>query len=241
LGLGGSKRLAKYVMHTRLSEQFENEVFWETVLRFLVQNPMLDPCYVRPIIDFVQWIKFENREETDERGRRVHLGAMEPNFSMKGRTVPALLRLVEVWEKEQAEANKPKPEAPNWIGSPLPDFEWREGEGHDTITYRIKQIRTIYGLREEGKVMNHCVATYYGSCVAGNTSIWSMTSEDAYGNAKKRMLTIELNKRLQIQQARGYCNQFPSYKEFSILRAWVEKHALQLSPDVQDYVGMLRM
>jgi hypothetical protein len=239
LGLGGSRRLARYIMNTHLGVAFENEAFWETVVRFLIQNPMLDPRFVKPIVDFLQWVKYENREIVGENGRTQHIGAMEPSFSMKGRTVPALLRLVEVWEKEQKEAQKPKPETPHWAGSLFSDFEWAEGTGHETITYRIKQIRTIYALREEGRVMNHCVATYYSSCVGGSASIWSMTREDAYGNAK-RLITIELNGRGKIQQARGYCNQTPNLKEYELMQLWAEKERLHFSPDVENYVLRLR-
>lgn len=232
-GLGGSNRLARYVMETHLSNSFENNVFWETVLHFLVQNPMLDPCHVRPIMDFIQWVKYEP-QEIRENGRIINLPPAEPNFSIKGRTVHTLLRMVEIWEKEQKEAQKPKPETTNWTGILLPDFEWKEGEGHETAIYRIKQIRTIYALREEGRVLNHCVATYYGSCVGGNTSIWSMTKEDAYGNAK-RLITIELNSKLKIQQARGACNQYPSAKEYELMKLWAEKHVLQFSADVETH------
>ncbi|TAE16456.1 MAG: hypothetical protein EAZ95_07810 [Bacteroidetes bacterium] len=235
LGLGGSRRLARYIMDTKLGENFENETFWETVVRFLIQNPMLDPRFVKPIIDFLQWVKYENREIVGENGRTQHIGALEPAFSMKGRSVPALLRLVEVWEKEQKEAQKPKAETPHWTGSLFRDFEWTEGEGHNTLTYRIKQIRTIYALREEGRAMSHCVATYYSSCVGGSSSIWSMTREDAYGNAK-RLITIELNSRGKIQQARGYCNQTPNAEEYQLIKLWAEKERLHFSPDVENYV-----
>jgi hypothetical protein len=238
MGLGGSRRLAKYVMQTALGIRFEHEAFWETVIRFLIQNPMLDPRYVRPIVDFVQWIKFESQEVV-QNGRTTYLPPVEPNFSMKGRSVAALLRMVEVWEKERKEAEKPITEAPNWQGLPLSDFTWTEGDGHETAIYRIKQIRTIYALREEGRTLSHCVATYYGSCVAGTTSIWSMTKEDAYGNTK-RLITVELNAKLKIQQARGACNKYPTVKEYNLMRLWANAYNLSLSPDVVNYADYLQ-
>lgn len=233
LGLGGSKRLARYVMQTRLSEYFENEAFWESVLRFLVQNPMLDPRYVQPIIEFLQYIKFEPQEN-------VHV-PLEPAFSMKGRTVPALLRLVEAWQaaRKSAEAAQNKPEAPNWAGFPLADYVWAEGEGLDTVTYRIKQLRTVYALREEGRTMSHCVATYYSSCIGGSTSIWSMTREDACGNTK-RLITIELNRAMYVQQARGFANRLPYIQEYQILKDWVTKNRFRLSGDIEGYAANLQ-
>ena len=238
LGLGGSRRLARLVMQTRLGENFDNEVFWETVLVFLVQNQMLDPVYVPSIIDFLQYMKYENQEVIDENGRTQYLPAPDHAFSMKGRTVVALLRLVEIWEIVSKKAATPKTEAPNWNGLPLPDFSWTEGEGLQSVTYRIKQIRTIYALREEGRIMSHCVATYCGSCINGVTSIWSMSCEDACGNSK-RLITIELNKALQIQQARGNCNYMPEKKAYELLLLWANRYALRLSADVAGYEANL--
>lgn len=225
LGLGGSRRLASCVMQTRLSRHFENEVFWESVSHFLVQNPMMDVRYVNPIIDFLQYIKFEVQ---------AHLPAPEPAFSMKARTVASLLRLVEVWEAEQKEIAKPVATTSKWNGLPLEDFEWHEGEGSQMRVYHIKQIRTVYALREEGRLMSHCVATYYSSCVEGKTSIWSMTCKHSYGNSK-RVLTIELNNVLRIQQARGFCNYLPTRQTYNVMCIWAEKNLLRLSPDVIGY------
>lgn len=239
LGLGGSSRLARYVMQTRLGENFENESFWETVLHFLVQNPMLDPRYITPIVDFLQTIKFEAQEMIGANGRVQHLPAIDHAFSMKGRTVPALLRLVEVWEAARKKMNQTKTEKPNWVGFSLPDFSWVEGEGLQMVTYRIKQIRTIYALREEGSVMSHCVATYYGSCADGRTSIWSLTREDACGNSK-RLVTIELGKGMHIQQARAQCNYLPARKAYEIMQLWANRYGLRLSADVAGYADDLR-
>ena len=47
-GLGGSEVLASAVAATRLGRSFEHEDFWQTVLHFFVNEPMLDPVARRP-------------------------------------------------------------------------------------------------------------------------------------------------------------------------------------------------
>ena len=53
LGLEGEQPLVRAVNATRLGTTFENEAFWNSVIQFFVNNPMLDPDHVCPIVDFI--------------------------------------------------------------------------------------------------------------------------------------------------------------------------------------------
>ena len=56
--IGGSERLVRTVLGTRLAAGFEHDDFWITVLRFFVANPMLDRAHVGPLIDYIHRQRF---------------------------------------------------------------------------------------------------------------------------------------------------------------------------------------
>lgn len=58
----------------RAVQSREDETFWLSVLAFLAKNPMLEPSQISPLVDY---ISHRRREDV--------------NFSMKGRSVLALL------------------------------------------------------------------------------------------------------------------------------------------------------
>ena len=53
MGQGGSEMLAQAVIATELGRSFADESFWSTVVLFFVENPMLDPDMVGPIVDYI--------------------------------------------------------------------------------------------------------------------------------------------------------------------------------------------
>ncbi|MCU0444675.1 MAG: PcfJ domain-containing protein [Microscillaceae bacterium] len=231
LGMGGDEYLLGHILATRLGRGFVNEDFWETVIHWFIQNPMLDPTYVQPIVDYIDFQKFNPNEVANNRlgGRMLQLrNPPQPNFSMKGRTPRALLRLVEEWHNELNQIRKEEATLP-WLGVAIPDFEYVENE--KTIyqtTYHIRQLFTAESLRQEGQAMRHCVASYVHSCRNGNCSIWSMTIEDGFGK-KERLLTIELNRERTIVQARGVCNAMPKPRDMNILSRWANRYNLNIS------------
>lgn len=89
LALGGDKRLADAVVGTRLEARFCDDPFWLSVFRFFVANPMLDRAHVGPIVDYIWNQRFEPRVEQVARGVPVQHPPVQPNFSMRGRTVQA--------------------------------------------------------------------------------------------------------------------------------------------------------
>jgi len=102
LGLGGTVRLAKAIIGSRLGESFEYDDFWITVIRFFIENPMLDLVHVGPILDYLHDQRFVDREEFVAAGVFERRPPAQPNLSMKGRSATTLLRQVDHWHRQLA-------------------------------------------------------------------------------------------------------------------------------------------
>jgi hypothetical protein len=218
LGLGGDEHLARAVIATRLGEMTEEEPFWVSVLHFFVNNPMLDSACIGPIVDYVH----HRREEPEQ-----------VEFSMKGRTVASLLRLVEEWHRELARETRKRPV--EWEASGIGGFHLLEEGQEGSRRWTIHEIRTDKELKDEGRDLRHCVASYARSCSNGQTSIWSMQVEECRTGARRRVMTIAVqNIHMTITQARGRCNKLPGDRYASprlneapaILRQWAKQEGL---------------
>ncbi|MFN0200471.1 MAG: PcfJ domain-containing protein [Bacteroidia bacterium] len=229
MSMGGDEKLVHHLLATNLASPQRAEAFWETVIRFFIQNPMLDPVHIAPIIDCIQHKKF------------APINPEMPNFEMKGRTVSSILRMVETWHTQLNWAQKGrigKKDDTAWVKFNLPDFVHYEGKEIEGMTdaqgnpvferkYSLVQLISASELQTEGKAMNHCVASYAHSCKIGNTSIWSFTLNTLYES--KRLLTIELNKHRGIVQIRGKHNARANDQEMRIIRLWAMQAGLQVS------------
>lgn len=230
--LGGDKRLADALRGTRIITDYSHDDFWINVIRFFIENPMLDVRHVNPIVDFIWNNKFANQRVFVERGVMEEIGPPQPNFSMRGRTPRTLLRQVHDWHHQLGkEANQGSYE---WEHSDFGDFVVKE-QRMDNYTpkyWRIQELLSTDELLEEGRVMRHCVSSYSQSCFTGKISIWSMKTEDEYG--KNNVLTIEvLMSENLIRQARGKRNRLPTRKEGNILKRWARKEKLNIGDYVQ--------
>ena len=211
LGQGGSPQLAWAVIDSRLGESFANEDFWSTAILFFANNPMLDPAYVGPIVDYI-------------RARK----SAQPNFSLKGRSLPKLLRQVEEWHG--ALARRASVQYMSWHASGIGEFEMKEKDKQlgETLTWSVKELLSGHELWEEGRAMSHCVHTYAESCRNGWTSIWSLGVEDGDGWSS-RILTIAVDPHNRtITQVRGRHNALPSTEDPSqrVLRQWMSRESL---------------
>jgi hypothetical protein len=179
------------------------------------------------------------------------IGPLEPEFAMKGRTVPALMRRVEEWHRHLVkEIRRP---AMEWARSEIEEFilvqkersvESREGSTERKVTWTIRELRSGKELMEEGKAMHHCVATYAPVCARGTCSIWSLGFEESHEPVRRRIMTIEVNNEHRlIVQARGRFNSLPGQKHASarltqsadILRRWAEDQGLVIAPYILRY------
>jgi hypothetical protein len=208
----GSRRLFEAWMTTDPGKQIHSaadEAFWLTVLAFLAHNPMLEPGRIGPLVDFIRFRRGE-----------------EPEFSMKGRSVLALLRGMEEWHgqlrKKQLVGDATY--KPSGFKGLEEKVKYRDESGaHRTSTWRVEELLSSKDLYGEGNTMHHCVWSYGKSIEVGLVSIWSMTLDD------QKVLTVEVrNASQQVVQARGKLNRQANKSEFQTLTTWANKNRLLL-------------
>ncbi len=222
LGLGGDERLVQAILDSRLAANFDANEFWETVIRWFAQQPMLDPAQVGPLIDYIH----RRRSEPRAVGDGGDPGPADAEFTMKGRTPGALIRQMRQWHARlRSEPEKPQVE---WPASGFDSLDWTEGvlAAKTFRRWTITELLSQKELHQEGQVMRHCVASYANSCVLGGSSIWTMGVQRNLGR-RKRVLTIELASTSgRICQVRGKANRAPSQKELDVIRRWASQEQL---------------
>ncbi len=226
--LGGDKYLVDALRQTRLTQVFDNDDFWLSVIRFFIGNPMLDVSHVHPIIDYIWHQRYENRRVFVERGVAREMGPAQPNFSMRGRTPETLLRQVEEWHGELGRESKGR--ELEWHGSGIGDFHRLEGSeaSRNMKFWSIRELLSSEELIDEGRALQHCVSSYARSCHTGRSSIWSLEIEDE--NGCRKILTIEVAPRQKvIRQVRGRRNRLPTPGEKVLLRRWAAQEGLQIA------------
>ena len=224
-GLGGNGRLVNAILGSRIAADFDNNDFWHTVIRWFIQNPMLDPTQIAPLIDYIYRRRFEPDGFPADDAQATKSTS---DFTMKGRTPASLIRQMREWHARlRKEPEKPQLE---WAVSGTEPFEWTEGvlASNNLRRWTIVELLSRKDLYHEGQVMRHCVASYDNSCAFGGTSIWSMGVERNLGR-RKRVLTIELaNASKKICQVRGKANRLPNQKEMTVVSRWASQENLTL-------------
>ena len=177
-------------LHTRPDEEF-----WQTVLAWFSANPMLPQAEMAPLVDYIE-----------------HCRAEVPEFSIKGRSVLAMMRRMQQWHGQLA---KEKAASGHTFASsglqPMDiDRSRRDVRGHRVIEiWHVREILDSRALADEGRAMSHCVFSYARRIECGECSIWTLTLEDNTGHWRR--LTIEVRPALrQIVQARGHSIGCPS-------------------------------
>jgi hypothetical protein len=225
LGLGGSKALARAVVGTRLGKVLENEEFWESVLYFFINHPGFDLVQVGPVVDFLQYQRFEWKEGVSTDGVFGKQPPPRPDYTMKGRTVASILRQVEEWHRELGrEKNRP---SITWRRAPFNEFRLVQGEearGNMRV-WTITEILTNRDLFLEGREMRHCVATYLEDYIRREFSVWSMQVQTYRGRHRALTIEVDIPKRT-ICQVRGKCNRWASASESEIVKCWAAVEGL---------------
>ena len=224
--LGAAEAAIEAIIATRLGQSFEHESFWFTVFRFIADNPMLDPRQIGPLVDYLQYQKYQTVEVEFAPGEWRREPALQPGLSMTGRTVDTLLRQVADWHDELGRAS-------DMSDTPYrePSFKGLDIERRSASQARhwtINRLRNVSELQQESKVLHHCVASYHWSCVKGHCSIWSLQSSTD-GMPYQRHITIELAKDGTIVQCRGLANRSPRADEWAIIETWASKAGLEIS------------
>ncbi len=228
LGFGGDERLARALFGTRLADNFEQDDFWSTVIRWFASHPMLDRTHVGPIVDYLHYQRFEPEHVYVAPGYQEESPPARPLLSMRGRTPESLLRQVNRWHRNLANSNTHQ--IRQWPPCGVEGYEWIEGSRHggNWKRWTIRELLGSRALVAEGRQMKHCVATYASSCARGHCSIWTMEVESQEGQVKA--ITIEIrNQTRTICQARGRWNRIPNEKERGVLRRWAAAVGLRIT------------
>jgi hypothetical protein len=227
LGLGAPDELVRAVLATRSATDLGNGEFWRTVWMFLIANARaIELAQVGPMIDFVQAIRHE-RVAVETPDGIVLRDPPQPSFSMKGRTVQSMLRLMQHWHRSLGRANG----GLTWAPSPLQPLMIEEPSQDSSAPPRVWQMMELTNgaqLRTEGTALHHCVASYADRCWRGASRIWALRVRR--GEKVRHVLTVEVDmKRRAVVQARGWGNRAPSGKPLRLLQDWTVRERLRLA------------
>ena len=227
LALGASDGLVRAVLATEAATDLRNGPFWRTVWMFLTANASaIDLAQVGPMIDFVHAIRHE-RVVVETPNGIVLRDPPQPSFSMTGRTVKSMLRLMQDWHRSLGLVNG----GLTWAPSPLQPMmieEPGEDPSAPAIVWQLMELTNGAQLRTEGTALHHCVASYADRCWRGASRIWSLRVRR--GEKVRHVLTIEVDiKRRAIVQARGWGNRVPTGKPLRLLRDWAGRERLRLA------------
>jgi len=223
LGLGVPAEFVKAIMSTRLAADLRHSEFWRTVWLFLIANAGdVDPMQIGPMIDYIQAVRHDDTQDG-----MVEFGTAQPAFSMKGRTVQSVLRLMREWHHSLGMGGP----SYLWVRSPfeplLFDEPSRDGSEPPRRWHMMELINSAQ-LRREGAALHHCVASYADRCYRGSSSIWSLR----FWQAEKvhHVLTVEVDpRRRAVVQARGRANRAPTEKPLRLLQDWATRERLRMT------------
>ena len=227
VALGATDGLVREVLATRVATDLRNGDFWRTVWTFLVANAgAIHTTQLGPVIDFVQAVRHE-RVAVETTGGVVWRDPPQPSFSMKGRTVQSMLRLMQEWHRSLGVANG----GLTWTPSPLRPMLMEEPSQDPLAPPSVWQLMELTNgaqLRTEGTALHHCVASYADGCWRGASRIWSLRVRR--GEKVRHVLTIEVDmKRHAVVQARGWDNRAAGGKPLRLLRDWAIRERLRLA------------
>ena len=112
--MGGSKELARTILHSRLRTDFKNNDFWSKVILFFTNQADLDYSQVNPIIDYIFARRFPNGENGDQ----------NENFTLKGKNITTIFREMERWHIELRNRRFFHHEVFSWEGSAIGRFPY---------------------------------------------------------------------------------------------------------------------
>ena len=225
--LGGSKNLINAWLESPLAVDFNNKEFWDSVVRFFIDNPMLDPSKIAPIIDYINNQRYVDVIEITPDGDRVHHGPPQPNLTMKGRNPETLLAQVDQWHTHTARSKK-NPFL-QWASCGVAGGRFEEGAGNGKKVFSIVELLNSNELKEEGKEMCHCVGSYSDSCSSGRCAVFSLRQVEGDGIGRKATISVNLNPNKVLNEARGKRNDVLSQNISRLVRSWANARSITIS------------
>jgi len=198
---------------------FSKEEFWLSVMKFFIDNTMIEPQKISEIIDYIHNCKYKTGYVNGRTTPPEH-----PNFSMKGRNPATLIELSDEWHYQQARIQRVNQQLNrgsrslsdfSWKGITISDYSFKRGKNK---VYKVIQLNSFFQLRDEGNYMHHCVASYAQQCNLGNCSIFSVREYvgDVYVDTGA---TIEV-RGTNIVQVRGKYNRKPDDIVIKVIKEW---------------------
>jgi hypothetical protein len=227
LALGAPAEFVEAVLSTRLATDLSNSMFWRTAWSFLITNAsLIDPAEIGPMIDFIQAIRHD-RVAVETPNGLEELDPPQPAFSVKGRTVQSMLRLMRDWHRSLGAGGAGRA----WTPSPLQPMVLEEpstGASDPPKRWQMMELTNSGQLRAEGAALHHCVASYDDRCCRGISRIWSLRLWR--GEKVHPVMTIEVDpKRRAVVQARARANRAASGKPLRLLKDWAARERLHLA------------
>lgn len=229
VALGMPADFVRAVLSTRLAKDLRNGEFWRTVWMFLVNHANdVEPAQIGPMIDYIQAIRHDCIRMDTQEGV-TEIAPPQPEFSIKGRTIASMLRLIGEWHRGLGRTYTFS--SFSWSHSPFKPWLIEEPRIHkEEIPKRwhMVELTNSAQLREEGSALQHCVSTYAHLCYRGNSSIWSLRMWRS--ERVRPVLTIEVDlKKRAVIQARGMANRSASGKPRRLLQEWASREGLQMA------------
>lgn len=205
------------VLESRLGREGlqPDDDFWLGVVDFFRVVPLVDPRQFGPVCDWIH------------QKRSVGIGPEppQPGFSLRGRTMTSVLAHTEAWHRSLARlrthTSSTLPFGTAWEALPVANFV-----GSDEGRVRITQLTTFGELVEEGRTLQHCVASYVELCRRGRCGIFSLRIEG------RPLVTLEVTPERLVVQARGRHNRAMAADERFWVGRWLGEARLALSQHV---------
>jgi hypothetical protein len=228
VALGADASLVEAVMATLLASETGHAEFWRSFLLLLISGrSKLELHQVGPMVDFLHAIRHQRMEAAGENGT-VMIAPPRPDFSLHGRTLPSLMRLVRAWHQ----------------GLEMPggsDFVWRastqkgmsfavqpQDPEAPVVRFEILELTSAASLAWEGRRLRHCVSTYAHKCLLRKASIWSLRRFVGDG-AGQPIATIEVDlKKQRIVQVRGSRNRWVTGAPERYVCEWARRERLSI-------------
>ncbi len=225
MGLGAAPSYALRICQTRMGHELSNAPFWRSVAHFFVN--VFEDIYVGdigPIVDFLHAVRFQRIECVGLHGIE-YIEPPHPDFSIKGRSLASMLRLVEQWHQS---LGLDSGGTWTWQRSSYQGLLIRRPiEDEEPEFWELVELTSSKELAREGVAMQHCVSSYSEYCYRGRARIWSLRSRRK--GRVRSLLTIELDpQRGEIVQVRGLRNRLPRGEPLACLQKWAKREGLQI-------------
>jgi hypothetical protein len=202
-----SRASIEFVMRIHTARLFNTDITvdtWLIHLRALIRMGY-PPSEVNEVIDFIHYAKV----------------FADQDIELSGMTVSSLNRRIHDFHLQQRKnAYLKQFEGKEIIPSDIPNYTVDFGN----VRYEIRQILSKNGLMEESEIMKHCVFSYVKHCVNGISFIFSMRSIEA--DRTEHLLTLEIDRKRSLVQARGLQNRHPTDGEMQIVDLWLKENNL---------------